>query len=90
MPSGSMRVAYTIWIGKISAAERSFTSTAVSLRKQLLKVRTVAVERAVTSQARAFYDVATAMTAKKRARVHRAIAETQVAYRQLKKVCGPA
>ena len=51
-------------------------------------MRTVAVERAVSSSAKAFDAVATAMTQKKRAQVNSAITETQVAFRTLKKVCG--
>lgn len=62
--------------------------TSVSLQKQLPKVRTVAVLRAVSSSAKAFNEVATAMTMKKRVQVDRAIASTRVAYAKLKRVCG--
>jgi hypothetical protein len=63
-------------------------TTSVDLQKQLPRVRTVAVFRAVSSSAHAFNAVATAMTQKKRAQVRHAISATQVAFRNLKKVCG--
>jgi hypothetical protein len=63
-------------------------STSVSLQRSLQKVRTVAVLRAVSSNAKAFHAVATAMSLKKRAKVNRAIAATQVAYGKFKRVCG--
>jgi hypothetical protein len=63
-------------------------TTSADLQKQLPRVRTVAVLRAVASSAKAFSDVASAMTRKKRTEVDRAIRTTQVAYRSLKRACG--
>jgi hypothetical protein len=63
-------------------------TASANLQKQLPRVRTVAVFRAVSSSANAFNAGATAMTLKKRSQVSRAISATQVAFRNLKKVCG--
>jgi len=65
-------------------------STSVSLQKSLQQVQTVVVERAVSASAKAFGAVATAMTQKNRARVHRAITQTRLAFKSLKRACGAA
>jgi hypothetical protein len=91
---GHLAVSTTHWSPTVHPFDKTVASqirfTSISLHKQLQKVRTVAVERAVNSSAKAFNAVANAMTLKKRAQVHRAITATQLAYRQFKKVCGPA
>jgi len=63
-------------------------ATSVNMQKQLPRVRTVAVYRAVLLSSKAFGSVATAMVQKKRAQVGRAISATHIAFRNLKKVCG--
>jgi len=70
------------------AVAAQIRSTSVDLQKQLQKVRTVAVLRAVSSSAKAFNAVAAAMSLKERAQVSRAITASQVAYHKLKKACG--
>lgn len=91
---GHLAVGTSHWSPKDRPFDRTVAaeirSTSLSLQKQLPRVRTVVVLRAVSSSAKAFSDVATAMTLKQRARVARAITATQVAYHRLKKACGPA
>jgi hypothetical protein len=91
---GHLAVSTTHWSPTLHpydvAVAQQIRTTSVDLQKQLPKVRTVAVMRAVMSSAQAFNAVATAMVQKKRAQVDHAISTTRVAYRNLKKVCGPA
>jgi hypothetical protein len=70
------------------AVAAQIRTTSIDLQKQLQTVRTVAVLRAVSSTAKAFNAVATAMSLKERAQVSRAITASKVAYRQFKKACG--